>query len=213
MGRPREFDRDLALDRAVEVFWAHGYNGTSVSDLTDSMGILRGSLYAAFGDKHQLFLEALERYEERFYREISDLLQERSARDGIREVFLKVLTECACDGGSKGCFITNTAVALAEDEPETAARVRANLLRVEDAFDQAIHRAQNAGEISGRYASRALARFLTNSFQGLRVLSKCCVELDVLHDSVEVTLSVLDEPAPPPGSQPSTTRKGDPDNG
>jgi TetR/AcrR family transcriptional regulator, transcriptional repressor for nem operon len=193
MGRPREFDRDQALDRAVDVFWARGYTRTSVSDLTDSMGIQRGSLYAAFGDKHRLFLEALDRYEERFYREVAGLLEERPAREGIREVFLKVLTDCACEGGRKGCFITNTAVALAEDDPDTAARVRANLRRVEDAFDEALQRAQGSGEISKRHSPRALARFLANSFQGLRVLSKCCVELDVLHDAVEVTLSILDE--------------------
>lgn len=196
VGRPREFDRDTVLDRAVEVFWARGYNRTSVSDLTESMGIQRGSLYAAFGDKHQLFLEALDRYEERFYREIVDLLEERPARDGIREVFLKVLSDCACEGERKGCFITNTAVALAEDEPDTAARVRANLLRVEEVFEKAIRRAQDAGQISKRHGSRALARFLANGFQGLRVLSKCCVDVGVLHDAVEVTLSLLHEPAP-----------------
>jgi TetR/AcrR family transcriptional repressor of nem operon len=201
MGRPREFDRERALDRAVEVFWARGYNRTSVQDLTDSMGIQRGSLYAAFGDKHQLFLEALERYEGRFYREIAGLLEKRSAREGIREVFSKVLTDCACEGAHKGCFITNTAVALAEDEPETAARVRANLLRVEDLFEKALRRDQEAGELPSGPGSRALARFLANSFQGLRVLSKCCVDLNVLHDAIEVTLSILDGPAPPaPGA-------------
>jgi TetR/AcrR family transcriptional regulator, transcriptional repressor for nem operon len=206
MGRPREFDRDQVLDRAVEVFWTRGYSRTSVSDLTDSMGIQRGSLYAAFGDKHQLFLEALDRYEERFYRETRRLLEERPAREGIREVFLKVLTDCACEGGRKGCFITNTAVALAEDDPDTAVRVRANLLRVEDAFEEAIGKAQARGEIAKRHPSRALARFLSNGFQGLRVLSRCSVALDVLHDAVEVTLSVLNESAP--AREPSINEPG-----
>ncbi len=191
MGRPREFDRDEALDRAVQVFWSRGFERTSVEDLTDSMGIQRGSLYAAFGDKHRLFLEALDRYEERFYRDTTRFLEEGTPQDGIRQVFEQVVSDCACGGGSKGCFITNTAVALAEDDPETAARVRSNLRRLEGAFENALKRAEPAS--LAEREPRALARFLTSSLQGLRVLSRCCVELDVLHDAVEVTLSVLNQ--------------------
>ncbi len=158
------------------------------------MGIQRGSLYAAFGGKHQLFLEALDRYEERFYRDTLRYLDEETPQEGIRQVFEQVVSDCACAGGSKGCFITNTAVALAEDDPETAARVRSNLRRLEGAFENALSRAEPAS-LAGR-EPRALARFLTSSLQGLRVLSRCCVELDVLHDAVEVTLSVLNQSAP-----------------
>jgi TetR/AcrR family transcriptional repressor of nem operon len=207
MGRPREFDRDEVLDRAVQVFWTRGFERTSVEDLTESMGIQRGSLYAAFGGKHQLFLEALDRYEERFYRSTLRFLEEGPPGAGIRRVFEQVVSECACDGGSKGCFITNTAVALAEDDPETAARVRANLKRLEGAFEAALTRTEPAA-LRGR-SPRALARFLTGSLQGLRVLSRCGVDLDVLHDAVNVTLSILNEPAP----WGSETRKGDPGNG
>jgi TetR/AcrR family transcriptional repressor of nem operon len=171
------------------------------------MGIQRGSLYAAFGDKHQLFHEALDRYEERFYRDTLRFLEEGPPREGIRRVFEQVVSDCACGGGAKGCFITNTAVALAEDDPETASRVRANLRRLEGAFESALARAEPA-VLAGR-EPRALARFLTTSLQGLRVLSRCCVELDVLNDAVEVTLSVLQEPAP----RGSEIRKGDPGNG
>lgn len=171
------------------------------------MGIQRGSLYAAFGGKHQLFLEALDRYEERFYRSTICFLEEGPAREGIRRVFGQVVSECACGGGAKGCFITNTAVALAEDDPETASRVRSNLRRLEDAFEAALSRGEPAA-LRGR-APRALARFLTGSLQGLRVLSRCGVPLEVLNDAVEVTLSVLDKPA----REGSEIQKGDPGNG
>jgi TetR/AcrR family transcriptional repressor of nem operon len=171
------------------------------------MGIQRGSLYAAFGGKRQLFLEALDRYEERFYRNTLRFLEEGSAREGIRRVFEQVVSDCACAGGTKGCFITNTAVALAEDDPETASRVRSNFRRLEDAFEAALSRAEPPS-LQGR-EPRALARFFTGSLQGLRVLSRCGVPLEVLHDAVEVTLSVLDKPAP----QGSEIQKGDPGNG
>lgn len=198
MPRPREFDRDTVLDRAIEVFWSQGYARTSVQDLVESMGIQRGSLYATFGDKHQLFLEALERYEEHFYRQVQRLLENKPAREGIRAVFEQVLADCACESPSKGCFITNTAVALAEGDDDIRARVRRNLARIEDAFARALESALANGELppTRRASPRALARFLTNGFQGLRVLSKCDMGIEVLRDAMDLTLSVLDETAP-----------------
>ena len=188
MARPREFDRDEVLDRAMEVFWARGYDRTSVQDLVDSMGIQRGSLYAAFGGKQQLFLDALDRYEERFYESMQEALaRDEPVRERIGRVFRNVVLDCACEGGRRGCFITNTAVALSEGDEETASRVRDNLRRVEDAFQGAL-----AADGTETRKARAVARFLTNSLQGLRVLSRCCVDVDVLQDTVDVTLSVLE---------------------
>lgn len=205
MARPREFDRDFVLDRAIEVFWTRGYDRTSVQDLVETMGIQRGSLYGAFGGKQQLFLEALDRYEARFYERMVEILSETlPARERIARIFRDVVLDCACESGSRGCFITNTAVALSEGDEETASRVRQNLSRVEDAFEGALARAD---EISGRHQPRALARFLTNGLQGLRVLSRCCVDVDMLQDVVDVTLSVLDEPAGPPDGTASTERR------
>ena len=188
MARPREFDRDEVLDRAMEVFWARGYDRTSVQDLVDSMGIQRGSLYAAFGGKQQLFLDALDRYEQRFYESMQEALaRDEPVRERIGRVFRNVVLDCACEGGRRGCFITNTAVALSEGDEETANRVRGNLRRVEDAFEGAL-----AADGTEPRKARAIARFLTNSLQGLRVLSRCCVDVDVLQDTVDVTLSVLE---------------------
>jgi TetR/AcrR family transcriptional repressor of nem operon len=193
MARPREFERDVVLDRAIDVFWTRGYERTSIQDLVDSMGIQRGSLYGAFGGKQQLFLEALDRYEERFYRTmVSALSDARPVREQIARIFRDVVLDCACDSGSRGCFITNTAVALAEGDEKTASRVRQNLRRVEDAFANALSKTD---EVSRQHEPRALARFLTNALQGLRVLSRCCVDVAILEDVVNVTLSILDDPA------------------
>lgn len=191
MARPREFDRDEVLDRAIEVFWSRGYDRSSVQDLVDSMGIQRGSLYAAFGGKKQLFLDALDRYEKRFLeRMVTTLEQDLPVKERIARIFRDVVLDCACEGGRRGCFITNTAVSLADGDEETALRIRHNLKRVEDAFERSL---SEADDVSGLHASRPLARFLTNSLQGLRVLSRCCVDVEMIRDSVDVTLSVLDE--------------------
>ena len=195
MARPREFDRDDALDRAIEVFWTRGYDRTSVQDLVDAMGIQRGSLYGTFGDKQSLFLEALDRYEERFYaRMVQALVGDTPVRNRIAEVFREVVHDCACDDGGRGCFITNTAVGLAEGDEETARRVRLNLKRVEDAFEEAIVRAVGSASLRDGFRPRAIARFLTTTLQGLRVLSRCRVDVAVLEDAVDVALSVLELP-------------------
>ena len=114
MARPREFDRTQVLDQAIDVFWQRGYEGTSIQDLVDRMGIHRGSLYCAFGDKHGLFLAALDRYEEVFHSKILDRLAAgrlgEGARQAIRQVFDDVVRSCASQAGRKGCLMTNSAV-------------------------------------------------------------------------------------------------------
>jgi TetR/AcrR family transcriptional regulator, transcriptional repressor for nem operon len=196
MARPREFDRVRVLDLAVEVFWQRGYEGTSIQDLVDRMGIHRGSLYCAFGGKHQLFLAALDRYEEVFHSKILERLAEGSqrgkARRAIRQVFEDVVGRCASHAGRKGCMMTNSAVELAPHDRDTAARVSANHSRLEEAFCTAVRTAQADNEISRRYDARALARFLASSLQGLRVTGMSCPDGTVLRDAARVTLSALD---------------------
>ena len=193
MARPREFDREEVLDQAIEVFWQRGYEGTSVQDLVDHMQINRGSLYGAFGDKHGVFLAALHRYEETFHSTISKRLGEGgSPMQSIRRVFEEVVRECSCDEGRKGCLMTNSAVELAAHDSDTAALVAQNFKRLEEAFVEALRDAQSEGELETKQNPRALARFLTSSLQGLRVMGKACPDRALLRDVVRVTLSVLD---------------------
>jgi TetR/AcrR family transcriptional repressor of nem operon len=193
MSRPKEFDRQEVLDRAIDAFWKRGYEATSVQDLVDSMGINRGSIYATFGDKHQLFLEALDRYEEVFHTKMLEALHgSKSPRKGIERVFDTVIRECACDSGKRGCLLTNTAVELSGHDEETAQKVQLNMARLEAAFEQSLSSAKQQGEISNRRNTKALARFLTSTLQGLRVMSKVRPDRSALRDVVEVTISALD---------------------
>ena len=90
MGRPREFDAEQALDKALDVFWRHGYEGTSISELTQAMGISPPSLYAAFGNKEKLFRSALDRYAEVRKQVWSELMSEPTARAMMERLFDRV---------------------------------------------------------------------------------------------------------------------------
>lgn len=193
MARPKEFEREEVLDRAIEVFWDRGYEAASVQDLVDQMGINRGSLYSTFGDKHRLFLEALDRYEEVFHAEILEMLTEPgSPRKAIERVFDSITRQCACESGKRGCLLTNAAVELSGHDNETTNRVQANFTRLEAAFQQACKASMEKGEIRAHHDPRALARFLTSSLQGLRVMSKARPSRAHLRDITRVALSALD---------------------
>src|ERR1043166_7581204 len=98
MARHKEFDRDEALHKAMEVFWARGYEAASVQDLVEHMGINRQSLYDTFGDKHALYLQALDRYQEVELRKLFELLaRPGSVRKALRQLFTGVIEAALCD--------------------------------------------------------------------------------------------------------------------
>jgi AcrR family transcriptional regulator len=107
-GRPRSFDRDQALERAMEVFWKHGFEGASLHDLTDAMGINPPSLYAAFGDKEQLFLEAVERYQAKRGDECP-YANAPTARQAIEQLLAYTVREFTRRGNPPGCLMVMAA--------------------------------------------------------------------------------------------------------
>ena len=193
MGRPQEFDRDVVLDRAMRAFWSRGYEATSIEHLVARMGIQRGSLYQAFGDKRALFFAAIERYDRVVTARLLATLDEpASGRAAIRTFFQRKLELVLVPGRPRGCLVTNSAAELASRDRGTGARVGAALARIEAAFLRAVVRAQAAGEIHPARDARALARFLTSSAQGLSVMAKACPDRAALTDIVEVILEVVD---------------------
>jgi len=193
MPRFKTFDTDEALDGAAELFWAKGFEATSLQDLEARMGIQRGSIYHAFGDKQRLFLAALDRYDQVVLRRlVADLTQGASGLAAIRQFFQARADATRDTAHPRGCLVTNSAVERAPTDPETHRKVRACLAGIEAAFFTALTRAQQAEEIRATADCRALARFLTSSAQGLAVLARAGVSRSVLADVVRVTLSVLD---------------------
>lgn len=193
MARHKKFDRSLVLMKAMETFWRYGYEGTSIQDLVENMGINRGSLYDTFGDKRSLFIEAIAHYESTMVQRALDKLQAPDAsKAAIVEYIYDLIDRAVSDRDRKGCLLTNTAVELASRDRDTAIRIAANLENIENAFKTALLRAKEKGEISQKHDIASLARFFICNLQGLRVISKVNPDPEVLRDIAKIALSVLD---------------------
>ena len=193
MARHKEFNKEEVLEKAMATFWLYGYEGTSIQNLVDNMGINRGSLYDTFGDKKSLFQQAIAHYDRTVVNKLIVALQaDLASKQAIVDCFYNLVTRAVGDRDRKGCLLTNTAIELCPHDPETALRISQNLKRVENAFKKALTRAKEKGEIKADRDLNALAIFLTSSIQGLRVVSKVNPDPAILADIVKVTLSVLD---------------------
>lgn len=192
MARPREFDADTALDRAMQAFWARGYKATSLDDLCKTTGLSRSSLYAAFGGKRALLHRALERYEQDALRRIrAALAQPRPVREAIAGFVDGLIERIVAGPGRAGCFIGNCAAELSGDRA-TAARVRRSLENIEAAFGEGLARAQAGGELAADADIASLARFLVSGIQGLRLVGKANPDRAALTDIAAVMLRCLD---------------------
>ena len=177
----------------MEVFWRKGYEATSIQDLVDYMGINRGSLYDTFSDKHTLFLDAIAHYRHTVVEQaFARLAAPGASKQAIIDHFHAVVDRVIADGRPWGCLMTNTIVELSAHDSAIAARTQTNLQQIEDTFYKALVRAQQQDELKPDKDLRALARYLTASMQGLRVISKVTPDPDVLRDIVKVILSALD---------------------
>ena len=202
MARQKEFDREAALDRAMETFWTKGYGATSVQDLVAHMGIQRGSLYDTFGDKRSLFLAALDRYRHVVAGELFETLAAPGSGIEAIRAFFRLRVQQALDRRRPhGCLVTNSAVELSRRDGRAVAEVSGSLAQLEAAFRRALERARVAGELAPTRDLRALGRFLTSSAQGLSVMARTRSDRAVLEDIVRLILAVLD------GARPRSTRR------
>jgi TetR/AcrR family transcriptional repressor of nem operon len=193
MARHKEFDRDVALAKAMEVFWSRGYEGASIQDLVKHMGINRQSIYDTFGDKHALFLQALDCYREIQSRSVFEVLDRPgSVKKNLRLLFEGALERALSDKGRRGCFVGNAMSELAGRCKETATRSCHSIASAEKMFQRALLRGTEQGELRGVRDPRAVARFLYSSLQGLLLMAKATQDRKTLNDVVKVTLSVLD---------------------
>lgn len=191
MARTKTFEPDAALDSAMRLFWDQGYEATSVDDLVGATGVNRASLYGTFGDKHALFLKALDRYTGVGLFSTVDLADETTpVRESLHALFDRLIARCL-DGRGAGCLITNTICEFGARDPDVLDRARGALARMENALDLLIRRGQETGEIASDAPPRELARFLLNAMQGLQVVAKVNRDEHALRQIAARTLAAV----------------------
>jgi AcrR family transcriptional regulator len=199
-GRPRTFDIDVALDRAVQVFWKHGFQDASMHELTEAMGLSKPSLYAAFGDKESLYLKTLQRYVqiliERHAAALNGEADGRSAVEGFLRSIAGMLVDPALPGG---CFIINgTADCGGTTIPASVElALRAALQGSEMMVLERIQRAHAEGDLAPDAVPEALAAMFGSLIAGLAVLAKSGASLSKLNTVIDTAMAVWPRPATP----------------
>ncbi|MEC0124832.1 TetR/AcrR family transcriptional regulator [Paenibacillus pabuli] len=193
MVRQREFDTDKALDAAMQIFWDKGFEAASLSDLTTAMGIQRPSLYAAFGDKKELFEAALRKYTTLHAAQVRSMLQHNpSVREAFRTLFEHIGAEGDVTQPRHGCFCINTMVELAPHDPKFAVLTREHQMYLAAIFQETIERGQQSGELPVDLNANALANSLVVSMVGLTVMMKSEPDRSFVQQSIKVTLSLFE---------------------
>ena len=192
MARTKEFDPDRVLDDAMALFWQRGYEATSMADLVDGLGIARASLYATFGDKHSLYLKALDRYVEwRDPAVVERLSAPGSPLAAVGRFFADYAAEITADEQRRGCLVVNAAVERLPGDDDAALRVRSSWQTLEVALTAALSRARAQGELAADADPRALARFAVVVLQGLRVVGKADPGGPLVRDAIAQLRSAL----------------------
>jgi TetR/AcrR family transcriptional repressor of nem operon len=185
MARTKEFNEDQALDKAIEIFWHKGYSGTSAQDLVTHLGLSRSSLYDTFGDKQKLFSKALKKYHQDNYVKVKEILETTTnVKETLTVIFKLAVVESLEDRITKGCFMVNSAVELAMHDEEIAKIVSDNREIMGEVFYNAIKKGQEAGQISTKNDARLLARFIFNTYSGIRVLARAGEKDKQVYDDI-----------------------------
>jgi TetR/AcrR family transcriptional repressor of nem operon len=194
MARPAKYDRDVMLEKALDLFWTKGYEATSVQDLLTGLDIHRGTLYDSFGDKHTLYLEVLDFYQKKVGVQLLGILQEPgSKKAAIEKLFRALVNNFAAENGRRGCLYTNASMELSLSDTQVAAKVSVSQELLGQALLLALQEAQAAGEIPVRSAPelQTLAGFLLSNLQGLRVLARTYTNVRELDGIAKIALAAL----------------------
>ena len=191
-GPAKKFDPDVALSRAMEVFWAKGYEAASLSELLQHMGINKKSLYDTFGNKRSLFLKALEHYSQTVIKSIqAQLLEPGSSMTHLMQL-LKDMQQTHGRPGSKGCMLGTNIADFCTDDDEIARTLRRGLKQLEDSLYIAFKRAQEAGELKASTNPRDLARMMVCLHQGMALVGRILDSETLLESVVGATTNLLE---------------------
>jgi len=195
MGRPREFDADKALDRALDVFWRRGYEGTSLSDLTEAMGVTRPSLYAAFGNKEELFRKVLDRYGAMRTDPSCDVLNEPTSRRAVERLLMSFAG--TGDDAPRGCLMVQGALVCSEASDAIREELNARRAAGEGRLSARLEEWKAAGDLPADADPQSLARYVMAVANGMSVQATGGASADELKRVVDLTMKGW--PSPPAG--------------
>ena len=177
LGRPREFDEDEALQRAMDVFWEAGFEGAGITALTQAMGIGRQSLYDTFGDKHALYLRAVDAYVRDRMGPVLELLEHPDAGRAALETVLDIWVSRQAAEETRGCFLAGAASNVPLDDETVSNLIRGHVEHLESAFKRVIANGVRSGELKPLGNPRQVARALTAFALGLGTLGRLGVSI------------------------------------
>lgn len=191
-GRPKMFDREVALDKAMTLFWQHGYEATSLADLVEATGAKAPTLYAEFVNKEGLFRAVLDRYIERFAacHEAQLFCEEKSVEQALRDYFFAVATCYTSKDTPAGCFMINTSSALAASSKEIAETIKSRHAMQEKTLCDFLTQRQARGEIPADKPVGQLAEFLSCILQGMSVSAREGASYEKLLQITETTMKL-----------------------
>jgi AcrR family transcriptional regulator len=192
MARPREFDEQEALDKALSVFWTQGFDGTSIDDLVHATGLGRASLYNAFGDKERMFARVIDHYLDRIAASEVPIADDEPVEHALSAIFDERLRALCPKSGPKGCFLLVSGTAGGTPAFAQEALTR-SIERTAEALEALLRRGQKRGEVDRKADSRELARFLLVVLHGISTSARAGVPASdlrkVAHDAISHVVS------------------------
>lgn len=192
MGRPQVFNEDFVIDKALDIFWEKGYSAASTKDLINGTGISNGSFFNSFGDKGNLYFKCLQKYNVIHITALETLLTANlPIKEKLKQLFLEATKKQPGKETYRGCFFFNTSIDNGVDNADTLTLVQYIDKRIESAFLTAVEMAKENNEITTNVTSIALAQYLFNVLNGLRVLLLNPAPQTTINNVINVTLELF----------------------
>ena len=188
----KNFDVDVALERATETFWSKGYDATSMCDLLEAMGIQKGSFYATYGSKRKIYDLALERYSASTEEWVKELTAGKSPREALEALVAAILEDCLGPTGHRGCMVINCAIELAHSDAGAQEMVKRAFAAHERIFAKQLRAGQASGDFSPELDPKATAKAMMAMIVGMRVFSRSGASRAALKTLAEQILAMVE---------------------
>ena len=187
----KQFDQNETLELAMRAFWSGGYEGTSMTELLESMGIQKGSFYATYGSKHQVLIDALEAYVQDRFERFEAILDEPSPRTALENHLREIAADASGSGHNLGCFVVNMAIEQSPKDDVIRSFVLKTFERHEGLYRKLLESAKAKGEVSATLDPRSVARGLLASVIGMRVVARAGVKPIVIESIRDQAMRLL----------------------